>query len=65
MVKKDGSQFKTFFRLTVGQNPIPLHSRLREIYRVNPVMKSIRHFTKVGFAFGFLLWVKDGSSIPG
>ena len=59
------SSFKKFFKLTVEDRPISPFRKGYEIWKTNPVARRLSMGLKWSFALGFVLWWKQGISIPG
>lgn len=59
------SGFKRFFKLTVQDRPISPLRKAYEIYKTNPTIRRITMILKWTFALSFLLYYKQGVSLPG
>lgn len=64
-IVKDGSEFKSFFRLRLQDRPIKLASKIKETYKTNKVIRKSIYFGKYVFAFMFLFFSFPGTFLPG
>ena len=56
--KKQSTEFKSFFKVSLHDRPISILSKSYEIYKVNPIVGRMIFVFKWCFALSFILYFK-------